>query len=86
MHAGFFVLAFGAAANPSLLAVDLVLLMNQRPRAMLWCVLLGGMGTAVLIGLVDVLVIRSDLVKTQRTLGPGADLALGVLLLAAGGC
>ena len=85
MHAGFFVLAFGAAANPSLLAVDLVLLMNRRPRAMLWCVLLGGMGVAVLVGLVDVLVVRSDVVKTQGSLGPGADLALGVLLLAAGG-
>jgi len=84
MNTGFFALAFAAAANPSLLAVDLVLLMNRRPRAMLWCVLLGGMGVAVLIGLVDVLVIHSDVVKTQGSLSPGAGLALGLLLLAAG--
>ena len=84
MTAGFFVLAFTAAVNPSLLAVDLVLLLNQRPRVMLWCVLLGGMGVAVLVGLVDVLVIRSDVVKTQGSLSAGADLGLGLLLLAAG--
>jgi hypothetical protein len=84
MNGGFFALAFTAAANPSLLAVDLVLLLNQRPRAMLWCVLLGGVGVAVLIGLVDVLVVRSDVVKTQGSLSPGAGLAVGLLLLAAG--
>jgi Sap-like sulfolipid-1-addressing protein len=84
MNAEFFTLAFTAAANPSLLAVDLVLMVNRRPRAMPWCVLLGGVGIAVLAGLVDVLVIRSDVVKTQGSLSPGADLALGLLLLAAG--
>jgi hypothetical protein len=84
MNTGFFALAFTAAANPSLLAVDLILLMNRRPRAMLWCVLVGGVGVAVLIGLVDVLVVRSDVVKTQGSLSPGADLALGLLLLAVG--
>ena len=84
MNTGFFALAFTAAANPSLLAVDLILLMNRRPRAMLWCVLLGGVGVAVLIGLVDVLVVRSDVVKTQGSLSPGADLVLGLLLLAVG--
>jgi hypothetical protein len=84
MNSGFFALAFAAAVNPSLLAVDLVLLLNQRPRVMLWCVLLGGMGVAVLLGLVDVLVIRSDVVKTEGSLGAGADLGLGLLLLAAG--
>ena len=83
MNSGFFALAFAAAVNPSLLAVDLVLLLNQRPRVMLWCVLLGGMGVAVLVGLVDVLVIRSDVVKTQGSLSAGADLGLGLLLLAA---
>jgi len=84
MNGGFFALAFTAAANPSLLAVDLILLVNRRPRAMLWCVLLGGVGVAVLIGLVDVLVVRSDVIKTQGSLSPGAGLALGLLLLAAG--
>jgi hypothetical protein len=36
MNGGFFALAFIAAVNPTLLAVDLAVLMNQRPRAMLW--------------------------------------------------
>ena len=84
MTAGFFALAFTAAINPSLFAVDLVALVNRRPRAMLWCVLLGGVGVAVLIGLVDVLVVKADIVKTQGSLSPGADLALGLLSLAVG--
>ena len=77
-------MAFTAAVNPSLFAVDLVALVNRRPRAMLWCVLLGGVGTAVTIGLVDVLVVKIDIVKTQGSLSPGADLALGLLSLAVG--
>ena len=70
--------------HPSLLAVDLAVLVNRRPRAMLWCVLLGGVGMAVLIGLVDVLVVKTDLVRTQGSLSLAADLALGLLLLAVG--
>jgi hypothetical protein len=84
MNSGFFALAFTAAVNPSLLAVDLVLLLNRRPRAMLWCVLLGGMSVAVLFGLLDVLVVHADVGKAQGSLSAGADLALGLLLLAAG--
>ena len=34
MNAEFFVLAFIAALNPKLLAVDLLLIENRRPRAM----------------------------------------------------
>ncbi len=82
--AEFFALAFSAAASPTLLAVDLVLIANQRPRAMLLCVLLGCLATAVAIGLVDVLVIHSDVTKTQHSLGPAGDLAIGLLSLAAG--
>jgi len=83
MNAEFFTLASIAAVNPSLLAVDLLLVMNRRPRAMLWCVLLGGVGMAIVLGLLDVLVIRSNIIKTQGSLSPGAGLALGLLLLAA---
>ncbi len=85
MNAQFFALAFSAAVNPSLLGVDLVLIVNRRPRAMLAFVLLGGMLAAITIGLVDVLVIRANVVKTQGGLSAGADLALGLLLLAAAG-
>jgi hypothetical protein len=84
MNASFFILAFSAAVNPSLLAVDLALIANQRPRAMLVCVLLGGFGTAATIGLVDVLLIHSDVQKSQSSLGPAGDLAIGLPSLAAG--
>jgi len=83
--AHFFVLAFTAAINPSLLGIDLLLIANRRPQAMLAFVLLGGLGAAVTIGLVDVLVVRSNLVKTQGGIGPGGQLAIGLLLIAVGG-
>ena len=40
MNAEFFALAFTAALNPKLLALDLLLIENRRPRAMFLCVLL----------------------------------------------
>jgi hypothetical protein len=84
MNAEFFALAFTAALNPKLLAVDLLLIENRRPRAMFLCVLLGGMTTALTIGLLDVLTIHADTINTQKTVSAGVDLALGLLLLAAG--
>src|SRR6476619_4664353 len=84
MNAGFFALAFFAALNPKLLAVDLLLIENRRPRAMFLCVLLGGMTVALTIGLLDVLVFHADALKAQGTVSAGVDLALGLLLLAAG--
>jgi len=42
VNAEFFALAFTAALNPKLLAIDLLLIENRRPRAMFLCVLLGG--------------------------------------------
>ena len=84
MNAEFFALAFTAALNPKLLAVDLLLIENRRPRMMFLCVLLGGMGTALTIGLVDVLTIHADTINAQKTVSAGVDLALGLLLLAIG--
>jgi hypothetical protein len=43
MNAEFFALAFTAALNPKLLAIDLLLIENRRARAMFLCVLLGGL-------------------------------------------
>ena len=40
MNAEFFALAFIAALNPKLLALDLLLIENRRPRAMFLCLLL----------------------------------------------
>jgi hypothetical protein len=84
MNAEFFALAFVAALNPKLLAVDLLLTENRRPRAMFWCVLLGGLTVGITIGLLDVLVFHADAINSQKTVSAGVDLALGLVLLAAG--
>ena len=67
MNAGFFALAFTSALNPKLLALDL-LIENRRPRAMFWCVLLGGMTVAVAIGLL--LLAVGALLATGRQQAP----------------
>ena len=84
MNAEFFALAFTAALNPKLLAIDLLLIENRRPRAMFLCLLAGGMTVALAIGLLDVLTIHADALKAQGKASAGVDLALGLLLLAAG--
>ena len=84
MNAEFFALAFIAALNPKLLALDLLLIENRRPRAMFLCLLFGGMTVALAIGLLDVLVFHADAIKAQGKVSAGVDLALGLLLLAAG--
>ena len=85
MSAEFFALAFFAALNPKLLAIDLLLIENRRPRAMFLCVLLGGLTVALTIGLLDVLVFHADAINSQKTVSAGVDLAIGLLLLAVGG-
>ena len=85
MNAEFFALAFLSALNPKLLAIDLLLIENRRPRAMFLCLLLGGLTVALAIGLLDVLVFHADAIKHQGTVSAGVDLAVGLLLLAVGG-
>jgi Sap, sulfolipid-1-addressing protein len=84
MNAEFFVLAFTAALNPKLLAIDLLLIENRRPRAMFLCILLGGFTVGITIGLLDVLVFHLDAISSQKTVSAGVDLGIGVLLLAVG--
>jgi uncharacterized membrane protein YedE/YeeE len=84
VNAEFFVLAFTAALNPKLLAIDLLLIENRRPRAMFLCVLLGGLTVGITVGLLDVLVLHLDAISSQKTVSAGTDLALGLLLLAIG--
>jgi Sap, sulfolipid-1-addressing protein len=84
MNAEFVVLAFTAALNPKLLAIDLLLIENRRPRAMFLCILLGGFTVGITIGLLDVLVFHLDAISSQKTVSAGVDLALGLLLLAVG--
>ena len=82
----FFGLAFLSALNPKLLALDLLLIENRLSRAMFLCLLLGGMAVALTVGLLDVLVVRADAIHHQASVRAlGLDLALGLLLLAAGG-
>ena len=84
MNAEFFGLAFLAGLNPKLLALDLLLIENRRPRAMFLWLLLGGLTVGVTIGLLDVLVFHLDAINHQGSVSAGVDLALGLLLLAAG--
>src|SRR5690348_508402 len=84
MNAEFFALAFFAALNPKLLAIDLLLIENRRPRAMFLCVLIGGLAVGITVGLLDVLVFHLDAIKAQKSVSAGVDLALGLLLLATG--
>ena len=84
MSAEFFALACLSALNPKLLALDLLLIENRRPRAMFLWLLGGGLTVGVTIGLLDVLVFHIDAINQQGSVSAGVDLALGLLLLAAG--
>jgi len=70
MNAEFFALAFTASLNPKLLALDLLLIENRRPRAMFLCVLLGGMTVALTIGLLDVLTVHADAINPRKRRTP----------------
>jgi hypothetical protein len=84
MNAVFFGLAALAALNPKLVVIDLMLVNNRRPRPMFVCFLLGGMGLAITVGLLDVLVLQLNAVKTQKQASGWLDLTLGVPLLIIG--
>jgi hypothetical protein len=84
VSAAFFGLAFLAALNPKLLAVDLLLIENRRARMMFLCLLAGGMGVAIAVGFLDVFLLHADAVKAQGSASAGLDLALGVPLLIIG--
>src|SRR6476620_6115899 len=77
-------LACLAAWNPKLLAVDVILMGNRRARPMFVCFLVGGMGLALTVGLLDVFVLHADAIQTQGSASAGLDLVLGVPLLAVG--
>jgi Sap, sulfolipid-1-addressing protein len=84
LNAEFFALAFLSALNPKLLALDLLLIENRRPRAMFLCLLLGGMTVALTVGLLDVLVFHADAINHQGSVSAGVDLGVGLFLLAVG--
>ena len=85
MNAMFFGLAFLAALNPKLFAVDLLLMESQRPRLMFLCFLAGGLGMCLTVGLLAVSVGGDGGAGgAGASASAGLDLALGVLLLAVG--
>jgi Sap, sulfolipid-1-addressing protein len=81
----FFALAFIAAANPKLLAIDLLLIENRRPRPMFASILAAGIATGVTVGLIIILVLPASAIHSERKASAGVDLALGVVLLLVGG-
>jgi hypothetical protein len=78
-----FFLALLAALYPTLLAATTAMLMLPHPKRLLVGYLLGAAITSVTLGLAIVFTLRhSGLVSTTKaTLGPGTDIALGLLAL-----
>jgi hypothetical protein len=76
----FFGLTFTAALNPKLLGADL--LIREPPAAghvyLLPC---RGLTMSITIGIVDVLFVQADAVKTEGSVSASVDLALGLCLL-----
>lgn len=85
MNAMFFALAFIAAANPKLLAIDLLLIENRRPTAMFASILAAGIATGVAVGLIILLALPAAAVHNERKASASLDLALGLILLLIGG-
>jgi Sap, sulfolipid-1-addressing protein len=84
VNTAFVGLALLSALNAKLLGVDLLLMGNRRRIVLFVGFLLGGMGVALAIGLLDVLVLHADALGVQGTISAGLDLALGVALLVIG--
>jgi hypothetical protein len=61
-----------------------VLIENARPWLMFACFLLGGMGMALAVGLLDVLVLQANTVQAQASASAGLNLVLGGPLVAIG--
>lgn len=85
MNATFFALAFVAAANPKLLAIDLLLIENRRPQAMFASLVAAGIATGVAVGIIILLVIPAHQYHSEKKASAGLDVALGVFLLLVGG-
>jgi Sap, sulfolipid-1-addressing protein len=85
MDARFFGLAFLAALNPKLFAVDLLLMESRRPRLMFLCFLAGGLSMCLAVGLLAVSAGGGDgALSAEASASAGLDLAVGLLLLAVG--
>ena len=81
----FFALAFIAAANPKLLAIDLLLIENRRPSAMFASILAAGIATGVIVGIIILLALPASAYHSERQASAGLDIAIGAVLLLVGG-
>jgi len=79
----FLLLALLAMFTPTLLAAVTIMMLLPNPRRLMIGYLLGAYMTSITLGLVIVFSLHnSEIVGTgQRTLGPGEDIVLGLLLL-----
>lgn len=78
-----FLLALSAAVNPTLLGATTVMLLLPKPRNLMLGYLLGALMTSISLGLVIVFSLEdSGAVEVAKdTLGPAADIALGIIFL-----
>jgi hypothetical protein len=85
MDAMFLALAFLAALNPKLFAVDLLLMESRRPYLMFSCFLAGGLSMCLTVGLLAVSAGGDgNELSAEAAASAGLDLALGLLLLVIG--
>lgn len=79
----FLLLALLAMFTPTLLAAVTIMMLLPNPKRLMTGYLLGAYLTSITLGLIIVFSLhQSDVVTTsQRTLGPGEDIVLGLLLL-----
>lgn len=80
----FFLLAFAAAANPTLLTAVTVMLVLPSPKRLLFGYLMGAYLTSITLGIVIVYSLQSSgaVSTTKTTLSPAEDLVFGAILLA----
>jgi Sap, sulfolipid-1-addressing protein len=82
------VFSLTASLNPTLVAITSLLLLRDRPAAMMAGFLAGALTISITLGIVIVLAFnnaRSTATTTQHTINPGVDVALGALLLVVAG-
>ncbi len=79
----FFLLALMAMFTPTLLAAVTIMMLLPNPKRLMIGYLLGAYMTSITLGLVIVFSLHNSAAvnTSQRTLGPGEDIILGLLLL-----
>jgi hypothetical protein len=78
-----FGLALVAMANPTLLAAVTVMLLLPNPKRLMLGYLLGAYTTSISVGLAIVFALHDSgaIDTSKRTIGPGQDIVIGLLLL-----